>query len=178
MTSATRSGVRRVRNWIDYFESGLASILIRKESGGGGGNWALAIEIIREIAAGDGSLGVLLMHHLLATNGLHRLPEPARSLREKEVTQKHFWLGNGGVNPLDKETTATPIGGGRFLLNGRKTFCTGGAVADRVGLIARRTDTNELIGISISGPIVRASRSAVTGTPSAFPLADSGSFTL
>jgi alkylation response protein AidB-like acyl-CoA dehydrogenase len=157
-------------------ESGLASILIRKESGGGGGDWALAIEIIREIAAGDGSLGVLLMHHLLATNGLHRLPEPVRTQRETEVTQKRFWLGNGGVNPLDKETTATPIGGGRFLLNGRKTFCTGGAVADRVGLIARRTDNNELIGISIS-PHRPGIKIGHDWDAIGLPLADSGSFT-
>jgi alkylation response protein AidB-like acyl-CoA dehydrogenase len=157
-------------------ESGLASILIRKESGGGGGNWALAIEIIREVAAGDGSLGVLLMHHLLATNGLHRLPEPVRSQREAEVVKKRFWLGNGGVNPLDQETTATPIGGGRFLLNGRKTFCTGGAVADRVGLIARRTDTNDVIAVSISPhrPGIKIGRD---WDAIGLPLADSGSFT-
>jgi len=156
-------------------ETGLASILIRRESGGGGGNWALAIEIIREVAAGDGSLGVLLMHHLLATHGL-RLPEPVRTQRETEVTKKRFWLGNGGVNPLDKETTATPIGGGRFLLNGRKTFCTGGAFADRVGLIARRTDTNDVIGISIppNRPGIGIGRD---WDAIGLPLADSGTFT-
>jgi alkylation response protein AidB-like acyl-CoA dehydrogenase len=157
-------------------ETGLASILIRRESGGGGGNWALAIEIIREVAAGDGSLGVLLMHHLLATNGLHRLPEPVRTQRETEVTKKRFWLGNGGVNPLDSEITATPTGGGRFLLNGRKTFCTGGAYADRVGLVARRTDTNDVIGVSISPnrPGIRIGRD---WDAIGLPLADSGTFT-
>ncbi len=156
-------------------ESGLATLLIRKEQGGGGVDWAFAVEIIREIAAGDGSLGVLMVNHSFGQNGLKGLPEPLRTQREREAVEQQIWFGNGGNNPWDPDIVATPKEG-KLYLNGRKTFCTGGAVADRIGFMARRSDNKEIVRISIS-----PERPGLTfgndWDALGLPLADSGSIT-
>ncbi len=49
---------------IDHFRrAGLLSLLVPVEQGGGGGDWRTAYQVIREIAAGDGSLGQLIGYH-------------------------------------------------------------------------------------------------------------------
>ncbi|GAA1398479.1 hypothetical protein GCM10009613_52700 [Pseudonocardia kongjuensis] len=46
-------------------ESGLVTLLGPVEHGGGGQEWPAAYRVIREVAAGDGSIGQLLGYHLL-----------------------------------------------------------------------------------------------------------------
>lgn len=45
--------------------SGLLKVLGPKEYGGGGEAWDTGYKVIREVAKGDGSIGVLLGYHLL-----------------------------------------------------------------------------------------------------------------
>jgi len=45
--------------------SGLLKVLGPKEYGGGGETWETGYKVIREVAKGDGSLGMLLGYHLL-----------------------------------------------------------------------------------------------------------------
>ena len=53
--------------------SGLVTLLGPVEHGGGGQEWPTAYRVIREVAAGDGSIGQLLGYHLLFVD---ELPEP------------------------------------------------------------------------------------------------------
>ena len=46
-------------------DSGLVTLLGPVEHGGGGQEWPLAYRVVREVAAGDGSIGQLLGYHLL-----------------------------------------------------------------------------------------------------------------
>ena len=46
-------------------EAGLLTLLIPAELGGGGADWRTAYAVIREIAAGDGSIGQLIGYHYL-----------------------------------------------------------------------------------------------------------------
>jgi alkylation response protein AidB-like acyl-CoA dehydrogenase len=45
--------------------AGLLKVLGPKAYGGGGQSWEVGYKVIREIAKGDGSLGMLLGYHLL-----------------------------------------------------------------------------------------------------------------
>lgn len=45
--------------------AGLTKVLGPTRFGGGGENWSTAYKVIRSVAAGDGSLGMLLGYHLL-----------------------------------------------------------------------------------------------------------------
>lgn len=45
--------------------SGLLKVLGPKEFGGGGESWETGYKLIREVAKGDGSIGMLLGYHLL-----------------------------------------------------------------------------------------------------------------
>ena len=45
--------------------SGLTKLLGEKRHGGGGESWETAYKVIREVAKGDGSIGMLLGYHLL-----------------------------------------------------------------------------------------------------------------
>lgn len=45
--------------------AGLLKVLSPKRFGGGGEDWSTGYKLIREVAKGDGSLGMLLGYHLL-----------------------------------------------------------------------------------------------------------------
>lgn len=156
--------------------SGLSTLLIPEAQGGGGGDWRLVVEVIREIAAGNGSLGVLLTHHYFGIEGLGSLPEPARSRAYAEaVTTKPF---RGVIaNPRDPEIVATPIGGGKFALNGRKSFCTGAAFADIIGAQVRRADTRQYV-LAVLRPPLDGLVHQGDWDSIGLPQGDSGSFTL
>jgi alkylation response protein AidB-like acyl-CoA dehydrogenase len=157
-------------------ESGLTTLAIPEEYGGGGGDWRLVVEVIREIAAGNGSMGVLLTHHNFGIDGLHTLPEPQRS-RAYEDAVKHRWFRGVIANPRDPEVVATPVGNGKFRLNGRKTFCTGAALADLIGVQIRRVDTRQY-GMALLRPPLPGLVPGQDWDQIGLVQADSGSFTL
>ena len=45
--------------------AGLTKVLAEKRHGGGGESWETGYKVIREVAKGDGSIGMLLGYHLL-----------------------------------------------------------------------------------------------------------------
>jgi alkylation response protein AidB-like acyl-CoA dehydrogenase len=119
-------------------QSGLSNLLIAKEHGGAGAPWTLALQTIREISAGDGSVGALYGYHQLNVVHLRReMPERWRQ-RESEVAEGRLWLA-GVVNPRDDAIRFTPQED-HFLVNGQKSFCTGAAFADRLTISGLRTD--------------------------------------
>lgn len=156
--------------------SGLTTLLIPEEFGGGGGDWRLVVEIIREIAAGNGSLGVLLTHHYFGIEGLSGLPEPERGEAYREAVKTRYFRGVI-ANPRDPEIVATPLVNGKFALNGRKSFCTGAAFADVIGAQVRRADTRQYV-LAILKPPLEGLRHHGDWDNIGLPQGDSGSFTL
>jgi alkylation response protein AidB-like acyl-CoA dehydrogenase len=123
-------------------ESGLLTLLIPTEYGGIGESWLTANAVTRMVAAADANVGHLLGYHYLQmwrSELFDKADLVARSRRET-VAGSHFWAGVS--NPLDAALELTPVDGG-FHLNGRKTFATGAAVADRLVVSATRKDDDE-----------------------------------
>ncbi|KUM34261.1 acyl-CoA dehydrogenase family protein [Pseudomonas sp. EpS/L25] len=116
-------------------DSGLTNLVIPVRLGGAGQPWSLAMRVLREIAAGDGSVGMLLGYHLLNTVNLRREPQPRRDQLLAEVAEGRLWLA-GVINPRDDDIRAIPVAGG-YRLTGRKGFCSGAAFADRLAISAR-----------------------------------------
>ncbi len=125
--------------------SGLSVLMIPREHGGGGAAWPLATRIIHDLAAADGSLGVLFAYHTFNSVHLRRLSPARRAMAERDVVAGRLWL-SGIANPRDGEITIAPAEGG-FVLNGRKTFCTGALFADRLSVSGRRTDTGGIVRV-------------------------------
>ncbi|HEX6360397.1 acyl-CoA dehydrogenase family protein [Actinophytocola sp.] len=123
-------------------ESGLLTLLIPAEHGGAGESWLTANAVTRIVSAADANVGHLLGYHYLQLwrGELFDRPDLVTRLWQETVAGNHFWAGVS--NPLDAALELTPVDGG-FHLNGRKTFATGTAVADRLVVSATRTDNAE-----------------------------------
>ena len=128
-------------------DSGLTNLLIPTRLGGAGQPWLLATRVLREIAAGDGSVGLLFGYHLLNTINLRREPRPRRDRLLAEVAEGRLWLA-GVVNPRDDDILATPVDGG-YRLTGRKGFCSGAAFADRLAISARDRESGARLMVTL-----------------------------
>lgn len=126
-------------------DAGLLTLLIPAERGGGGADWRTAYAVIREIAAGDGSIGQLLGYHYLLSWNVRFFGGAAHTERVERAAAEGRWLWGGAFNPRDPDVVLTPTGpsGTGFRLDGRKTFATGARVADRLVVGATRADTGE-----------------------------------
>ncbi|KAF2765097.1 acyl-CoA dehydrogenase NM domain-like protein [Teratosphaeria nubilosa] len=109
--------------------SGLLKVLGPTKYGGGGQAWDLAYKLIRTVAKGDGSIGMLLGYHLLwsTTANVVGTDEQADSIQEAINTHNHF-IG-GAVNPRDSDLKISSEGDG-LVFNGFKNFNTGGFISD------------------------------------------------
>jgi alkylation response protein AidB-like acyl-CoA dehydrogenase len=123
-------------------ESGLLALVIPTDLGGAGESWLTANAVTRTVSAADPNVGHLLGYHYLQLwrGELFERPDLVTRLQRETVTGNHFWAGVS--NPLDAALELTPVDGG-FRVNGRKTFATGAAVADRLVVSATRTDNDE-----------------------------------
>ncbi|OAH11915.1 acyl-CoA dehydrogenase family protein [Streptomyces jeddahensis] len=125
-------------------EAGLLTLLIPSERGGGGADWRTAYAVIREIAAGDGSIGQLIGYHYLLSWNARFFGGPAVVERLDRAAAEGRWLWGGAFNPRDPDVVLTPEPGGHgFRLDGRKSFATGARVADRLVVGATRSDSGE-----------------------------------
>jgi alkylation response protein AidB-like acyl-CoA dehydrogenase len=129
-------------------ESGLLTLLIPADRGGLGESWLTVNAVTRMVAAADANVGHLLGYHYvqLWRGELFDRPGLVERLQRETVAGNHFWAGIS--NPLDANLELTPVDGG-FLINGRKTFATGAAVADRLVVSATRTDNDEKLTFAI-----------------------------
>jgi alkylation response protein AidB-like acyl-CoA dehydrogenase len=127
-------------------QAGLLSLLVPAELGGGGADWRTAYQVIREVAAGDGSIGQLLGYHFqISWNaGFFSNWELLEDLSRQGAAEG--WMWGGAFNPRDADLRLTPTADG-FRLDGRKSFSTGARVADRLGASAIRSDTGEPVFI-------------------------------
>lgn len=123
-------------------ESGLLTLLIPAEHGGTGAGWPAANTVTRIVSAADANVGHLLGYHYLQLWRGELFDRPALTERLHRDTVAHGWFWAGVSNPLDAALELAPTGDG-YVLNGRKTFATGSAVADRLVVSATRTDNGE-----------------------------------
>jgi alkylation response protein AidB-like acyl-CoA dehydrogenase len=128
--------------------SGLLSLLVPAERGGHGAGWLAANTVARLVSAADASIGHLLGYHYLQLwrTELFDRPDLVERLQRQTVSRNWFWAGVS--NPLDAALRLEPVSGG-FRVDGRKTFASGSAVADRLVVSATRTDTGEKVTFTI-----------------------------
>lgn len=137
-------------------ESGLLSLLVPAESGGGGGDWSTAYAVVREIAAADGAIGQLLgCHYFLSWSARHfsqsaaaPRPQPHRGTPSQRKSTEVQGCWGGGLARQDPPPTLVRKGG-HFVLSGRQTYATGVLVADRLAVRAERADTGEPLAVAV-----------------------------
>ncbi len=121
-------------------DGGLMGIAVCAENGGAGVSWRTVNEIVREITATDGSVGALLGYHVISVVHLRREAEEKRRELEREIVDNGFLLA-GVANPRDDDIDVARVDGG-YVFNGRKSFCTGAAFADRLTIYGRSAEMN------------------------------------
>jgi alkylation response protein AidB-like acyl-CoA dehydrogenase len=116
-------------------QSGLLSLLVPQELGGNGSDWPEILGIVRTFARVDGSLAHLFgfQHLLLATIELFGSEEQRNFYFEETARNRWFW-GNA-LNPLDLNTRIAQAGE-RYVINGRKGFCSGATDSDQMVISA------------------------------------------
>jgi alkylation response protein AidB-like acyl-CoA dehydrogenase len=110
-------------------DAGLVTLLGPKEHGGGGQDWTTAYRVIREVAAGDGSIGQLLGYHYLWFWAPRLVATPEQIAAVEEQATREKWFFGGAVNPRDNDLTIADEGD-TIVFNGRKSFSTGSKVSD------------------------------------------------
>ncbi|KAK4187351.1 acyl-CoA dehydrogenase/oxidase, partial [Podospora australis] len=123
--------------------SGLLRILGPKEYGGGEQPWSVGYQAIREVAKGDGSIGMLLGYHLLWSRTAHVVGNASQAERfQKWIIKNNYYVG-GAVNPRDSDLKIT-YDDSKITFNGFKNFTTGAAVSDLLVLEGALVDQPEL----------------------------------
>lgn len=110
-------------------EAGLLNLLVPAEFGGAGAHWATAFEVIRILAAADGSISQLLAYHYINQSGIAFYAPAESQAAWWQRTVAGGWLWGDSVNPVDPDLTLTAEGDG-FRLNGAKRFSTGSGVGE------------------------------------------------
>jgi alkylation response protein AidB-like acyl-CoA dehydrogenase len=110
--------------------SGLLNVTIPAGLGGWGMEWPDTMKLIRLFARVDSSIAHLFgfQHLMLASVSLYGSHEQTEDLFSETVRNKWFW-GNA-LNPLDKRTSLTSKCGLGYVINGRKSFCSGAVDSD------------------------------------------------
>ena len=109
--------------------SGLTKVLGPRKYGGGEQGWDVAYKVIREIAKGDGSVGMLLGYHLLWSWTANVVgTDEQKDRTQKLIIENNYFVG-GAVNPRDDDQKITNDGND-IVFSGFKHFNTGGVVSD------------------------------------------------
>ena len=129
-------------------EAGLLPLLVPARSGGTGGSWRTAFEVVSRIARVDASVGHLLGYHYLHCwrTRLGRRTEVVARLDAGTANHRWFWGGAG--NPRDAGLELEPVAGG-YLVRGKKFFATGAEVSDRVLATGTVTATKQKFGFAL-----------------------------
>jgi alkylation response protein AidB-like acyl-CoA dehydrogenase len=129
--------------------SGLLNLIISPALGGWGMDWPDTMKLIRLLARVDSSLAHLFgfQHLMLASVSLYGSSAQTEWLFSETVRNKWFW-GNA-LNPLDKRTSLTPAGSFGYVVNGRKSFCSGAVDSDMLIVSAIRAEDQKFIVAAI-----------------------------
>lgn len=109
--------------------AGLLKVLGPKQYGGGGESWETGYKLIREVAKGDGSLGMLLGYHLLWSTTANVVGSQSQAEAIQQVVLENNWFIGGAVNPRDNDLKITSEGD-ELIFNGFKNFNTAGVISD------------------------------------------------
>ncbi|KAK3299438.1 acyl-CoA dehydrogenase/oxidase [Chaetomium fimeti] len=113
--------------------SGLLKLLGPKKYGGGEQPWSVGYKAIREVAKGDGSIGMLLGYHLLWSRTANVVGSDEQADRlQKLIIENNYYVG-GAVNPRDSDLKIT-YDDEKITYSGFKNFTTGAAVSDLIVL--------------------------------------------
>lgn len=129
-------------------ESGLLTLLVPAELGGGGADWTEAYAVVREIAAADAAIGQLLGCHYFTSWSARFFAEPALAARLERRSAAEQWCWGGGLARQEPALTLTKDTRG-YVLNGRQSYAAGVLVADRLAVRAVRSDTGEPLALAV-----------------------------
>jgi alkylation response protein AidB-like acyl-CoA dehydrogenase len=131
----------------------LPGLLVPAEHGGGGMEWPTAYQIIREVAAGDGSIGHLLGYHYMWAwvPKLIGTPEQIARFDADLALNQHFCAG--AVNARDADVLIRDEGD-HLVLNGWKNFSTGMSLSDIAVIegVIEATDTHVFVIVPTGQP--------------------------
>lgn len=109
--------------------AGLLIVLGPRKYGGGGEPWDTGYKVIRAVAAGDGSIGMLLGYHLLWSTTANVVGTDEQQDSVQQILVGNNYFVGGAVNPRDSDLKITSQGD-TLVFNGFKNFNTGGVVSD------------------------------------------------
>ena len=132
-------------------QAGLLTLLNPREFGGGGASFKDAFRIVRAIARADTSIAQILSYHYLLSHSAFWRSTPAQQASLVRQSVAHRWFWGGASNPRDPLPLLTADGDG-FRLNGRKTFASNAAVADRITVRAALGDAIVLLAVPGDDP--------------------------
>ncbi|WP_461636170.1 acyl-CoA dehydrogenase family protein [Glutamicibacter soli] len=128
--------------------AGLLELLVPAEFGGAGGHFETAFEVIRILAAADGSISQLLAYHYINQSGIaFYAPAEAQAAWWRRTVEER-WLWGDSVNPVDPTLMLTEEGAG-YRLNGAKRFSTGSGVGEVIVVNAQVEGTGELLAFVV-----------------------------
>lgn len=108
--------------------AGLLKVLGLKKDGDGEQEWSVRYKVIRHVAKGDGSIGMLLGYSLLwSTIGNVTGTAEQGDEWQKEIISNNYFVG-GAVNPRNSDLKTTSEGE-ELAFNGSKIFNTAGVVS-------------------------------------------------
>ncbi|QRQ78414.1 acyl-CoA dehydrogenase family protein [Glutamicibacter protophormiae] len=129
-------------------EAGLLDLLAPAEFGGAGGHFETAFEVIRILAAADGSISQLLAYHYINQSSIaFYAPAEAQAAWWRRTVEER-WLWGDSVNPVDPTLVLTREGAG-YRLNGAKRFSTGSGVGEVIVVNAQVEGTGELLAFVV-----------------------------
>ncbi|MFV8185401.1 acyl-CoA dehydrogenase family protein [Streptomyces sp. AF1B] len=129
-------------------ESGLLTLLVPAEQGGGGADWRTAYAVVRTVAAADGAIGHLLGHHYFLSFSARFFAGPACVTRVERESTEGQWCWGGGIASHEPPLVLTPTANG-YLLNGYQRYATGVGIADRLMVRAALYGTGEPLAVLV-----------------------------
>ncbi|MGW1563858.1 acyl-CoA dehydrogenase family protein [Streptomyces sp. NPDC002144] len=130
-------------------ESGLLTLLIPAELGGGGADWPTAYAVVRAIAATDAAIAQLLGTHYFLSWSARCFTEPDLATRIERRSATEQWCWGGGFAAQDPPLILTRKGRG-YVLEGRQSYATGVLVADRLAVRAERAGNREPVAVVVA----------------------------
>lgn len=129
-------------------EAGLLELLVPAEFGGAGGHFETAFEVIRILAAADGSISQLLAYHYINQSSIAFYAPAEAQADWWRRTVAGSWLWGDSVNPVDPNLVLTREGDG-YRLNGAKRFSTGSGVGEVIVVNAEVEGSGELLAFVV-----------------------------
>ncbi len=136
-------------------QMGLLGVIFPPEYGGSGLGYVDYVLAIEELAAVDGSIGIIVAaHNSLCTNHIFLAGNEAQRKKYVSRLATGEWIGSWGLtepgagsDASNSRTTAVKKGD-RYVLNGNKTFITNGHYADVAVVIAATDKSKGTHGLS------------------------------